>query len=1143
MAEATLVVKIDGLEVSLQGVAGLAGEPAADGNPGSGFAGAASLAASSPLGRLQDFATSLTRQMSGVLDFDASASLDGAAGMLGALTLDIQKPPTAALEGFAQRIATARTAFGGGWMERLQKAMGTVQGISAGVPSDRTAVLRELLDQILAVLMSLEGPEAQDIRAWTRTLLEMHRVLMPLLAKAQTLPDPASLVVQVIERALRSILEVFGVRRVQQLFKFLGRLPGEALAPVALAAVSGDVASLSATYDQCLAAAGGSYPEFRAAIVEADAALLKLKKRLRPILGEMRRIAAAKIFQPGALEGFLREAFEEALSVRIRDVQRIDKPFQSLFDRIDHAIDGLDLSAVRDRTLAFFQSTRAAIEQADLRAIADPLRKQLATVDGTLRELQQGITKLLAQTQAFFADLEKKIAALAATVGATGADDTFEYGVVNDLRSLLEQARAAIAGDPQDPQAPSVAKSLSELGTAVDQSLTQLQALLEPLAGGISNTAQTAAEGLQAFSGFLQELDLPARIQALQGEVAKMLDALGTLDVDALADPVIAVIEENTAKLRSIDPASIDDTVRTALSVALDVVINIDFSVTISAPLAAQLAEVKAVPAQAVGVLQKVYEQALARLDALQPERLLAGLLAPFDVLGKAVGPLDAAGLLEPLDHLHQQHLQEPLAGLDPAALLQPLQDAFAALHAATEKIRGAAVLAPLQSELSALKTEIAGFDVTGWIGDLLAALDKVKQDLREIRPSDLLHTLEEDFARLEAALDRFKPSVLFQPAVDLAAPLLGFLEGIQQQTIDALFQLFRGPLEILDRLRPEALAQEIGKRIDAILEPLTALDLPTAYQSLKARHFDLQAGVSAPGLQMQASLTALVDPRLHLDPFIETWTELIAALQGVKQNVQAPSLAGLYDELRPRLLDLLPPYARELLDPETFKRIMRLADPTRFLPELDARFEALKNKLVPIRPQEIAAELDAAYESVLALVEGLDVTASLGQIRDTVQQIQSTARDLRIDFGAGDIDQALASLRTRVSALDPAKLIAALGALHQDVVLAVESTLPSKVLSGLGAALGPLKQAVAAVDPRALLVPPLEQAWQPLQEALAAIDFTAVLAPLVDRLDELEASFLAALKRAEDAFETMLSTARTAVSGGASVQVEVSLG
>ena len=262
----------------------------------------------------------------------------------------------------------------------------------------------------------------------------------------------------------------------------------------------------------------------------------------------------------------------------------------------------------------------------------------------------------------------------------------------------------------------------------------------------------------------MQGLNVADLLEQLRQKVQEILDALLPIDFGTVVDPVVAEIEATSTKLQDIDTESLNDLLRAALKVALDVIIQIDFTVTISTPLKDQFAQVKALPQQAIDQLQARYEQGLAHLEALQPEKLLEALFVAFDVISAAVGSLNVAMLLQPLDALHAQYLQQPLAGLKPSTLLQPVAEALQRLTSVFDDINGVAMLEPLTRQLNTLKSSVAGIDITAWVDDLLAAIEKVKQDIRAIRPSELLQPLVADFQRLESELDRFKPSVLFQP-------------------------------------------------------------------------------------------------------------------------------------------------------------------------------------------------------------------------------------------------------------------------------------------------------------------------------------------------------------------------------------------
>ncbi len=1139
MPEGSLAVNIQTLQTALEAVSGLLGEPPQGAGQGSGLAGAAGLAATSPGDRVSGFGASLTGQVSGLLTFDTS-SVTGATDLFGTLQGTAQAPPTQALAGFEQRIAQASSAFGGDFVQQIQQALEAITSISQNVPEDRTAIVSALLDQILDVVGSLDGPEAARIQAWVQSLQELHRTLLPIIEEVQSAPDPAAVALQVIENSLDSTLEILGMGQVRRLVDFMDAFPGNLLPSELLNGLNVALDASGSAYVQAQATLSGPYADFRDQVVAADLALRDLKQALRPFMTVVRRVAHASILQPHALENFLQEQLDIALAVKVSDVQTIEDPFNELFDRIDAAIEGIDLSFVRTEVLGFFEETRSIIEQVDIGSVGDTLQAQLGEVAGAIEDLQQGVTDLLAQIEAFFDSLGQQARSLAEGVGTFQPDGTFQYNFEPQLRQMLTSARTAIGGDPADPSAPSVAGALDEFQTTIDQFLGQLNGMLAPVESAIDTAKTTAVEGINDFVAFVTGLNMPDLIEQLRQQVEQILDNLVPIDFALVIDPVIAEIENSTDSLRDIDADSLNDMLRAALSLALDVIISIDFTATISTPLKDEFAQVKALPQQALDELQARYEQALSMLDALSPEQLLEALFAAFDVIEEAVGSLSLSALLQPLDDLHAQHLQQPLAQLKPSTLLQPVAEAYQGLASALSGLNGADLVAPLTAQLDTLKTAVTGFDITSWVDDLLAAVEQVQQDLQDIRPSELLQPLVDDLTRLESELDRFKPSVLMAPVADLATPLLQFLETVQQETIEALFQLFQEPLQLLDRLEPTAITQEIQQGIDALLAALQGVNLPARYNQIKGQHFDLRVAAEAQGDGARVALVATIDPEVELGEFVTTYNELVAALQSLKQNVELPDLADLYTQLRERLLAMLPPYARELLDPETFKRLMRLADPTRFLEELDQRFEALKERLLPIRPEDITAELDATYDAVLALVDGLDVGDSLNQVKDLMTQIQGIVDSIRVDFVAADIDAALDDLRAMLQALDPARLFDDLDAIHHEVELVVQSTVPSEVLSGLGTTLAEVQALVSSVNPRETLGPPLNEAWEAVEGVLAAIDFTIILSPLVDKLDELEVEFEASLGRTETAFDGMLGAAKSAMGGGASVGVSI---
>lgn len=1145
MPAGTLQLQIEGLQQALAAISTLLGTSGDNNNPGAGFAGGATLSANAPGAQITAFQGNYSASVSGVFQFNATASLEGISELIESLHADVTLRPTDALAAFAEQVAQVDASFAGNFTQEAQAILSAVKGISQGIPQDRTAVISALVDQVVRVIGSLQGPEAQKIQAWLQSAMEMQERLLPIIAQARIAPDPSAVALTVIERALGSTLDTLGFKEIRSFFRFLDRYFLDLVPNQLLTDISNAHTAATASFSASLNAVNGGFPQFREATVQTARVMNLLGDRLRTLGRILRGLAEARVLQPHALETFLKRKIDELLAVELQEVQKIDDPFKSLFDRVDAAIAGIDLSFVQNEVLKFFSQAREQLQQVNIPSLAGRIQTQLAPLQSAVQKLQQSVTELLTQIRTFFTGLAEKYRDLAENVGSFQPDGSFQFNVEQDLRRLFTTARTAIIGDPNDPDAFSLTRSLQQLQTTMSDFLAQLTEVLAPIQQNLQPVADTVVNAIGQFMAFLQGLNIPALIQQLQDTLKQMVDAVGEVSFAVVVDPVVEGINENTEKLRSIDASQINDMLRAALKAALDVVISIDFTGTISTPLKDEFAKVKALPQRGIDDLQQRYEQAIAVLNELKPTQLLQALFAAFDVIDKAVGSLSITPLLKPLDELHKQFLEQPLATFKPSTILQPVSTVFQQATSQFANIKGDQLIAPVNQALNGVKAKIAAFDATKYIDDLLQAIEKIKQDLRDIRPSTILDKLLPEVTRLQSELDLFKPSTLLQPLTALAAPLLELLETIQQQTIQALFDLFKAPLQLLDRARPQTLTQEIQQQLDALVGRIESLNIPALHNQLKGNYFDLSVAVEAQGSAARLNLTTqLCDPDKMIGELVTAQSDVLTIIKGLRSNVELPSLTPLYDEVRTRLLGLLPAYAKEVLNPETFKRLLRLADPTRFAQELDVRFEQVKAKLLPIDPQQIAAQLDATYEALLAEVEALDVTASLNQIKQLFAQLLGIVNSIRVDFLARDIDTAVQDFRAVLAGLDPGRLLADLDDIHHDITVAVQQSLPSVTLTELQGPLDDIKQTVTAVDPRPLLGTPLDQAWEPVQNALAQIDFRVILKPLVDKLDELEAEFELSLQKTEDAFDELLGAASTALGGavGAGASVEVSL-
>lgn len=1148
MAEGSIQLELTNLEAALSAVAELVGQAPSDGQPASGFAGAAAVAEGSPLATLVQFAGTLEGQLSGIVSFDASASASGSDGVFAQLQVSADFSPQAALDAFLELLSQADASLVGGLLGQLETAIETVRGLADGVPENRSGVFQALVEQALEVVSSLEGPEAGVIQGWARALEQQVRQWLPLIEEAQASPDPQSFAVDVFDAALDQVLGAFGFARIQVLLDALGDFPDNVLDGDGLAPAEAAFDAALGLFAEVRPLAGGDFDAFRGRLVATHNSLVDLQETLRRLLDGLRGFSDHGLLEPGAIEAFLRQQLDAVLSIEVQEAQTISDPFEGLLDRLDEAIAGIDLSSVRDDTLGFFERTRDAIQGVDLPSLAGLVDEQLTGVDNAVRAVQDGVSNLTSQVEGVFDGLLSRQQELLGQLGTFLPDGTFQFHLERDLRAALTSARDAIGGNPEDPDAVSVASTLGDLQSQVDGFFTEIQSILATLGAQADAVLDPAADAMAGFADFLTGLDIAGKLEVLRQKVEEVSQALLPIDFAVVVDPVVEVLDENAQKLSEINADDLNDLLRAALAAALDAVINIEFAVEISAPLKEELAKVNELPQAALDEIQKGYEKALERLSVLSPqEKLLEPLAAAFGVIDGALASVDLTTVLAPLDDLHHRLLEEPLEALRPSTLIAPLSEGFQGYAALLDGLDGASLIEPLTQPLEDLKSSVLDLDLTAPLDELTALVDGFRSDLEEIRPSQLLEPLVADFQRLVDELDRFKPSVLFGPVADLAAPLLDALETVQAETVEALFNLFQTPLQLLEDLEPEALSQRLAAGIDELLARLGQFNLAARVGQLKAAHFDLggdlQAGGAGASAEVRLDMTASLDPEALLGGVVEDYNELVARLETLRDSLAEWDLGGLgelYGELQERLLAMLPPFARELLDPEAFRRIMRLADPTRFLEELDARFEEIKARLVPIDPSELAAELDAVYDEVLALVDGFEIGPALDAISQRFENIKSTVELLRVDFLAADLEQALETVRAFVNGIDPARLGEVLDPLHDDVMAVVASTRPSTVLAGLDGPMAELRALLDTLNPAVRLGEPLNEAWQAIQDILDGIDIALVLQPLVDRLQEIEADFFAGIERTEGAFDRMLGAAQGALAGGGSASASV---
>ena len=721
MAQGSLQTQLTALGDALQGIATLTGVA---GENGSGLSGAASLTADASIGS-DGIQVSIDAEVSVATAFDGDDAVANLTGVFGQLTADLSLNPASALTDFATRIKGLNGALDVGFVGTILDLVKNLEGLSGNLPENRSGVFAVLVEQLLKVFSEIDGPQGQQIQVWIEGLKAQLDEYGPLILQAQGAANPAEILLNVISGALNDILEALGYRQIAEALTFLDGVPGNLLPEVLLTDATAAFDGLNLGFDVLIGQAGADPAAFNAELILRQNEMTALKQRLWDLIAVLRQIASLDLLAPGELERRLKQLMDRGMGVRVWENRKIDDPYKKLLDAIDAKIDEIDLTSARDAVLDFFNKLRAQIEKVDLSAMGNALDGGLDQLEGAVSGLQDGINNTVKQVQDHFDSLVGTLRDSLNSVGSFDAQNRFSFHFEKQLRDALETARIAVGGDPQNPDAPSVAGNLSRFQTTVDNLVGKLVPMLEPVEAATEGVVDNAVGGIEDFVEQLGTLDIPGKIDILAGKVAEIVDALAPIDFAPIVDPIVAELDSNAEKLSQVNTDDLNDMLKMALSAALDVVIQIDFTVSISTPLKDEFAVVKEVPAQAILILQQQYENALSLLDNLQPEKLLEALLAAFDVIKAAIDQLDLATLLEPLDKIHDEKLRQPLEALKPSQLLSPLTTFFDDLTGMFDQVNDQSLIGPLDDQLTELKSKLTGLDLEAPLDALLVAVDK----------------------------------------------------------------------------------------------------------------------------------------------------------------------------------------------------------------------------------------------------------------------------------------------------------------------------------------------------------------------------------------------------------------------------------
>lgn len=805
----------------------------------------------------------------------------------------------------------------------------------------------------------------------------------------------------------------------------------------------------------------------------------------------------------------------------------LEREFMRVLRVVDPAIDRAALEQQARRLLARLPAADpsplgdlvTAIESLDLSIITGPistLRSAIQTAVDTARDALDTVRQALLDLLQPLAD---GIAGLVAAIG------------LDRLQAALEQVPELIRGFVEGE----VMTRLTSLKTDVEAAVHTVSEAVDAFdpEALIDQLAERVAVVGQIFEAPAVR-DVFAGAQAVVGAVVDALEGLPA-NLRGAADQSVALLDEVRSVASQIPADLIPDAAKPTLQQAVDAIADLDITGTVGEPLADA---VDVALEQGVLPILDEFEGLLAevrvRLDQFRPSSLISDdIERPFEELITTLRGFVPSDLLDTIaDAL--AGLREQVHVVEPEQLLAPLLALHAQLRGALEAIDPARLLAPVEQAIQAAIRSLldaSGFEamfagvrefleeLDGWV-DLLQhgqrTFDRFGERLA--RPIDVEAELDE---RIEGALARVDQ-------IEFAALGEALAEGrAAAQTMDAR----QIAAELAPALRAAARAPDalVGGDARELVAAIRALPSPTLL-----RFADPELGRLADRLLgVATTLESAVDPWHALAPRLTTMAGQLEgslrgyALLGTTAGRQAlagfltpPSdLAGLRAQIGEALRESLrlPVTTLAALLAGLAPHVAGLAsDLGRVLGALHAKFDAITGE-------------QGLLGTVTALDEGLDLLRNfdLAPIREPLDT---------------QIYQPILGV---VDAIDPEPLRAILQAVKDALedLLDLTNLLSPAILDELDETYAKAVDALAAFSPRKVVIEVLDPVYeQVLADILPLFDLVTRLRDAVDAAaDTIPPEIIAQLSRVEVSFDALLRSLPLQPSGGPRLSVSAS--
>ena len=182
---------------------------------------------------------------------------------------------------------------------------------------------------------------------------------------------------------------------------------------------------------------------------------------------------------------------------------------------------------------------------------------------------------------------------------------------------------------------------------------------------------------------------------------------------------------------------------------------------------------------------------------------------------------------------------------------------------------------------------------------------------------------------------------------------------------------------------------------------------------------------------------------------------------------------------------------------------------------------------------EPLATAVDAIVTEVKKLVDDLDAKlgslvagpGSLGDIKDTIEALVDRLHQVNLDFLTTSLNDLFADVRSKLAALDPANLAAALSADFDELLdqLDLSQALPKADVDELDADYQEVIDKLAQLDPKKLITDVVQPVFDSdVKPLLDAFDLGQVLDAVVSKLQGLKDELKQELEKVNDAYKQM---------------------